>query len=51
LYNKQAFAPVERRSPDMTELEHLKTHLIEAIQASNDADLLDLIFKLLLAEG
>ena len=34
----------------MSELEYLKNRLIETIQASNDADLLDLIFKLLLAE-
>lgn len=35
----------------MTELEHLKTHLIEAVQASNDADLLDLLLKLLITES
>ena len=34
----------------MTELEFLKTRLIEAVQASNDTELLDLVYKLLLAE-
>ena len=34
----------------MTETDHLKTHIIEAVQASNDTDLLDLILKLLLTE-
>lgn len=35
----------------MTELEHLKTHIIEAVEASQDADLLDLILKLLISES
>lgn len=34
----------------MTELDHLKTHIIEAVEASQDADLLDLIMKLLITE-
>jgi hypothetical protein len=34
----------------MTELEHLKNHIIVAVEASNDADLLDLIMKLLITE-
>ena len=35
----------------MTNLEHLKTQIIEAVRAAHDADLLDLILKLLIAEG
>jgi hypothetical protein len=35
----------------MTNLDHLKTLIIDAVQTSHDADLLDLIFKLLIAEG
>ena len=35
----------------MTELEHLKAHIIEAVEASQDADLLDLLLKLLLTES
>lgn len=34
----------------MVEIEKLKQLIIEQVQASNDADLLDLVFKLLLAE-
>ena len=34
----------------MTELENLKKHIIELVQASKDADLLDLIMKLLITE-
>ena len=34
----------------MSELKHLKNCILEAVQASNDADLLDLVYKLLLAE-
>lgn len=32
-------------------MQDLKNLIIEAVQASHDADLLDLIFKLLIAEG
>lgn len=35
----------------MTNLEHLKTQITEALQAVQDADLLDLILKLLITEG
>lgn len=35
----------------MTNLEHLKVLIIEAVQTSQDADLLDLILKLLITEG
>lgn len=35
----------------MTDINHLKALIIEAVQNANDADLLDLILKLLLAEG
>ena len=34
----------------MIELDHLKTQIIEAVEAAKDADLLDLILKLLIAE-
>lgn len=35
----------------MTELDHLKTQIYEAVEAAKDIDLLDLILKLLIAEG
>lgn len=35
----------------MTNLDHLKTHIIEAVRAAQDADLLDLVLKLLIIEG
>lgn len=35
----------------MNEAEHLKTQIIEALKYTKDADLLDLVYKLLLAEG
>ena len=35
----------------MTNLEHLKTQIIEAVRAAQDADLLDLTLKLLIAES
>lgn len=35
----------------MNEAEHIKTQIIEALPDVHDADLLDLIYKLLLAEG
>jgi hypothetical protein len=35
----------------MNELDHLKTHIIEAVEASQDADLLDLLLKLLIIES
>lgn len=35
----------------MNEIEHIKTQIIEAIQAAQDADLLDLILKLLIIES
>ena len=41
--------PAER-GPYMTELDHLKTQIHEAVQAAQDADLLDLILKLLITE-
>lgn len=34
----------------MTDINQLKELIIEAVQSANDADLLDLILKLLLAE-
>lgn len=35
----------------MTNLEYLKSQIIEALQAVQDADLLDLVLKLLITEG
>jgi hypothetical protein len=35
----------------MNEVEHIKTQIIEALHAVQDADLLDLVYKLLLTEG
>jgi hypothetical protein len=35
----------------MTELDHLKTQILEAVQGSADTDLLDLILKLLITES
>lgn len=35
----------------MTELDHLKTQLTEAVMAAQDADLLDFILKLLIFEN
>lgn len=35
----------------MQNLDHLKMVIIEAVQTSQDADLLDLIMKLLFTEG
>jgi hypothetical protein len=35
----------------MNEVEHIKTQIIEVLQAVQDADLLDLILKLLIAES
>ena len=35
----------------MQDLDHLKMLIIEAVQTSRDADLLDLILKLLFSEG
>jgi hypothetical protein len=35
----------------MVEIEKLKTLIIEQVQATNDTSLLDLVFKLLLAES
>lgn len=35
----------------MTEIEYLKNQIIEAVEAATDVDLLDLILKLLIAEG
>lgn len=35
----------------MNDIEHLKIKITEALQAAQDADLLDLILKLLLAES
>lgn len=35
----------------MTNLDHIKTQIIEAVRAAKDADLLDLILKLLITEG
>lgn len=34
----------------MIEIEHIKHQIIEALQTVQDADLLDLVLKLLLAE-
>lgn len=42
--------PAEGAS-SMNEVEHLKTQIIEALKHTQDADLLDLVYKLLLAEG
>lgn len=35
----------------MHEVEHIKTQIIEALQDAQDADLLDLILKLLIIES
>lgn len=35
----------------MSELECVKTHILELVERSTDADLLDLVLKLLLHEG
>lgn len=35
----------------MTELDQLKTLIIEAVKSAQDADLLDLIMKLLITES
>lgn len=35
----------------MTNIDQLKTQIIEALQAVQDADLLDLILKLLISES
>ena len=35
----------------MTNLDYLKNLIIDAVQTSQDSDLLDLVFKLLIAEG
>lgn len=35
----------------MTDINQLKTLIIEAVNNAQDAELLDLIFKLLIAEG
>ena len=35
----------------MTEINHLKKQITEAVEAATDVDLLDLILKLLIAEG
>lgn len=35
----------------MLPLDHLKQSIIELVEASDDADLLDFILKLLIAEG
>lgn len=35
----------------MTELDYIKKQIIEAVEAAKDADLLDLILKLLIAES
>lgn len=35
----------------MTDISHLQTQIIEAVMAVQDADLLDLILKLLIIEG
>lgn len=42
--------PPERGSY-MTEINHLKTLINNAVNAATDADLLDLIYKLLITEG
>lgn len=47
---EHAFHPRER-SPRMTELNYLKQQIIEAVDVAKDVDLLDLILKLLIAEG
>ena len=35
----------------MTEINYIKKQIIEAVEAVTDVDLLDLILKLLIAEG
>ena len=35
----------------MTEIDYIKNQIIEAVEAATDVDLLDLIIKLLIAEG
>jgi len=38
-------------APYMIEIDHLKSQITEALLAVHDADLLDLILKLLIIEG
>lgn len=35
----------------MTEIDYIKNQIIEAVEAATDVDLLDLILKLLIAQG
>ena len=35
----------------MANIEYLKTQIVEAVRAAQDADLLDLVLKLLIIEG
>lgn len=35
----------------MTELDYIKSQIIDAVEAAKDVDLLDLILKLLIAES
>ena len=35
----------------MTTLEHLKSQIVEAVETAKDADLLDLVLKLLITES
>ena len=35
----------------MQDIEYLKVHIIDQVNRSKDEDLLDLIYKLLIAEG
>jgi DNA repair exonuclease SbcCD nuclease subunit len=43
--------PPRERSPYMTELDYIKSQIIEALEVAKDVDLLDLILKLLIAES
>lgn len=45
------FRPDRKEIRYMNEIEHLKAQIFEALQAVKDTDLLDLVLKLLLAEG
>lgn len=39
------------RGHNMTDIDRIKTLIVEAVTASQDADLLDLVLKLLISDG
>ena len=43
--------PIGEEPYNMAETDHLKIQILEALDCTQDADLLDLILKLLIAEG